>query len=110
MGVRALVYARRHASRLNIPGSPNREYSTGMNSGWREEHIIAMLISGIAVHTALLVFGTSRTLGLQLAGVSVYVPWLLPAIVGLLLLLWRVRRARALPSTTPSPAHRSQRR
>jgi hypothetical protein len=86
IGVRALVYARRAR-----PGG-----------AWREEHIVAMLMSGIAVYTALLVFGLGRTLGVQLTGAGVYVPWLLPAVVGLPLLLWRVRRERVLSATMPS--------
>ena len=53
-----------------------------------------MLISGIAVHTAMLVFGSSRTLGMKPTGLSGYVPWLLPALVGLPLLLCRVKRER----------------
>ena len=97
MGVRALVYANR-ANRAN------REKSSGMNIGWREEHIVAMLISGIAVHTALLVFGIGRTLGMHLSGLAAYIPWLLPTVIGLPLLLWRVRTERARLSTTPSPA------
>ena len=76
MGVRALLYARNQ-------------------NAWREEHLVAMLMSGIAVHTAMLVFGSTRTLGLTLTGITVYVPWLLPTIVGLPLILWRVRRERA---------------
>jgi len=103
MGVRAL----RYSSRLIFPGwlhaRPNREKSTGKNIGWREEHIVAMSVSGIAVHTALLVFGIGRTLGITLTGPSAYVPWLLPAAVGLPLLVWRVRRVPALPSTSPTP-------
>jgi hypothetical protein len=87
MGVRAL----RYSSRMNI-------------GGWREEHIVAMLISGIAVHTALLVFGLGRTLGMHLSGLMLYVPWLLPTVVGLPLLLWAVRKERARLSTTTSPA------
>lgn len=61
---------------------------------WREEHIVAMVMSGIAVHTAMLVFGTSRTLHLTLTGAAAYVPWLLPALVGVPLLVWKVRRER----------------
>lgn len=87
MGVRALVYARRN---------PARQHSAG---SWREEHIVAMLTSGIGVHTAMLVFGSARTLGLKLTGAGAYLPWLLPTIVGLPLMLWRVKRERdaALP-------------
>ena len=96
MGVRALVYARRgNSSRMNIPGSTNREYSSGKEfPGAREEHLVSMMVSGIAVHTAMLVFGSTRTLGIKLTGVSLYVPWLLPAIIGLPALLWIVKRER----------------
>lgn len=83
MGVRALVYARR-------------------GGAWREEHIVAMLMSGIAVYTAVLVFGVGRTLGVQLTGAGIYVPWLLPVVVGLPLLSWRIRRERAMSATIPS--------
>lgn len=103
MGVRALLYS----SRLNIPGSSNREYSTGRNR--REEHMVAMVVSGIAVHTALLVFGIGRTLGVPLSGAASYVPWVLPAVIGLPLLLWGVRRERVRAATSPSPLRTSPR-
>ena len=84
MGLRALLYS----SRLSFPR-------------WREEHIVAMAVSGIAVHTAMLVFGTTRTLHMTFTGAAAYVPWLLPAVLGVPLLLWSIRRDRralALPS------------
>lgn len=90
LGVRALLYA-------------NRENSTGERFAWREEHIVAMVMSGIAVHTALLVFGIGRTLGLALSGAMLYLPWLLPTVIGLPLVLWRVKRERASRSTIPPP-------
>ena len=80
MGIRALRYAR-NSSGNDYPGA-------------REEHLVAMMVSGIAVHTAMLVFGSTRTLGLKLTGVGIYVPWLLPAVIGLPALLWLVRRER----------------
>ena len=86
MGVRAL----RYSTRLNIPG-------------WREEHIVAMVMSGIAVHTALLVFGLGRTLHVTLTGVSAYIPWVLPTLIGLPLLWWRVRQERAIPPSIQPP-------
>jgi len=92
MGWRALRYAR-NASRLNFPGSANRENSTGKHF-WREEHIVAMVVSGMAVHTAMLVFGLTRTLQITMEGAAALVPWLLPALVGLPWLVWRVRRER----------------
>jgi hypothetical protein len=79
MGVRALMYARRGKE---FPGA-------------REEHLVSMMVSGIAVHTAMLVFGLTRTLGVRLTGAGVYVPWLLPAVLGVLVLLWMVKRERA---------------
>jgi hypothetical protein len=93
---------------LNFPGWPrgpeaNRENSTGKHFAWREEHIVAMVMSGVAVHTALLVFGVSRTLHITLSGGAAYVPWVLPAIVGLPLLLWRIRKERATPSSSHPP-------
>ena len=88
LGVRALRYAA-DSSRLS-------------GAGWREEHIVSMVMSGIAVHTAMLVFGTTRTLHMTFTGAAAYLPWLLPAIVGLPLLLLRIRQERrARPSTSP---------
>ncbi|MBA3949788.1 MAG: hypothetical protein H0X44_07575 [Acidobacteria bacterium] len=75
LGIRALRYA-------NRPG------------GWREEHIVFMVMSGIAVHTAMLVFGTTRTLQMTFTGAAVYLPWLLPTLIGFPLLVLRVRRER----------------
>lgn len=97
LGVRALLYGQ--SARLNFR---TRKFSRVDCPAWREEHIVAMVMSGIAVHTALLVFGIGRTLGWRLTGASIYLPWLLPVIVGLPLLLWLIRRERALPSTTGS--------
>ena len=61
---------------------------------WREEHMVAMAVSGIAVHTAMLVFGTTRTLHMTFTGAAAYVPWLLPTVLGLPLLFWSIRRDR----------------
>lgn len=81
MGVRALLYARGN--------SPGKEFP-----GAREEHLVSMMVSGIAVHIAMLVFGLTRTLGLRLSGAGGYVPWLLPAVLGLGALLWLVKIER----------------
>lgn len=80
LGVRALRYAR-------SAGSAGA-------AGWREEHIVFMVMSGIAVHTAMLVFGTTRTLQMTFTGAAVYLPWLLPTLIGFPLLVLRVRRER----------------
>ena len=55
------------------------------------------------VMARLLADGIGRTLGVTLAGLSAYVPWLLPAVIGLPLLVWRIRKERARPSTSPTP-------
>lgn len=83
LGFRALAYA--------------ANAGKGLHS-WREEHIIFMVMSGIAVHTAMLVFGTTRTLQMTFTGAAVYVPWLLPAAIGLPLLLLRIRQERRAAS------------
>ena len=94
LGVRALRFAA-NSSRLSFPGAANRENSTGKSlPGWREEHIVFMVMSGIAVHTAMLVFGTTRTLQMTFTGAAVYLPWLLPTLIGFPLLVLRVRRER----------------
>lgn len=97
MGIRALVYARPGGAWARPGGAWARP-----GGAWREEHIVAMLMSGVAVYTALLVFGLGRTLDVQLTGAGIYVPWLLPAVVGVPLLLWRIRRERAMSATIPS--------
>ena len=77
-------------------------YAANASTGWREEHIISMVMSGIAVHTAMLVFGTSRTLQMTFTGAVVYLPWLVPTVIGLPLLLRRIRQERrARGSTSP---------
>jgi hypothetical protein len=60
---------------------------------WEREHLTSMLTAGIMVHTALLVFGTSKTLGLELTGLPALLPWIAPAAIGLPLIAWlRSRR------------------
>lgn len=83
LGTRALVYSRRSRRDLGARGT-----------AWREEHIVFMVMSGIAVHTAMLVFGTTRTLEMTFTGAAVYLPWLLPTLIGFPLLVLRVRRER----------------
>jgi hypothetical protein len=68
VGLRQLAYASRpHATRPE----------------WEREHLTSLLTAGITLHTALLVFGTTRSLGLASTGVASLWPWILPAIVGL---------------------------
>lgn len=61
--------------------------------GWEREHLTSMITAGVTLHTAFFVFGTSRTMGWQLSGVTQLLPWTIPALVGLPLILWlRARR------------------
>jgi hypothetical protein len=59
---------------------------------WRREHLTSLLTAGIVLHTALLVFAATRTLQWQLQGWRMWLPWILPALVGLPLILWLRRR------------------
>jgi hypothetical protein len=59
---------------------------------WRREHLTSLLTAGITLHTTLLVFAASRTLKLQLPGWQMWLPWLLPALVGLPLIFWLRRK------------------
>jgi hypothetical protein len=62
---------------------------------WEREHLTSLVTAGVTMHTALLVFGTSRTLGLVLTGPAGLLPWVLPAVIGLPIVLWlRARRGR----------------
>ncbi len=50
---------------------------------WWYEHMGAMLGGGIAFHTAFLVIGAGRLLGVQLTGFTAVVPWILPSLIGI---------------------------
>ena len=58
-----------------------RPYPTPM--AWWYEHMESMLGGGVAFHTAFLVLGAGRLLGIQITGPAALVPWLLPAIIGI---------------------------
>jgi hypothetical protein len=48
----------------------------------RREHLTSLVTGGITLHTALLVFGMTRSLELQLTGALSLLPWTVPALVG----------------------------
>lgn len=57
---------------------------------WLYEHLGSMIGGGIAYHTAFLVFGANRVLSQYLQGNIAVIPWVLPAIVGILAsILWK---------------------
>jgi len=83
IGLRQLKYATR---------------ATATPREWECEHLTSMITAGVTLHTALLVFGATRTLALALQGPLVLLPWTLPAIAGLLAILslrrtWREGRS-----------------
>jgi hypothetical protein len=62
--------------------------------GWWYAHMGAMIGGGIAVHTAFGVFVVSRWLMPGVRGPAALLPWLLPTVVGVPLLILSIRRAR----------------
>lgn len=50
--------------------------------GWWYAHMSGMLGAGIAFHTAFLVFGSRVVLDLSVLGPFNWVPWVLPALIG----------------------------
>ena len=78
IGVRNMSYASR---------------STATSIEWEREHLTSLLTAGVTMHTALLVFGVTRTLGLTPSVSSELVLWVLPAMVGAPVIVWlRSRR------------------
>lgn len=73
VGLRNIAYANR---------------ATATRLDWEREHLTSLLSAGATLHTALLVFGSSRSLGLQMTGISGLVPWTLPAVLGLAAIVW----------------------
>lgn len=59
---------------------------------WKREHLTSLITAGITLHTTLLVFATSRTLQWHLQGWQMWLPWVLPALVGLPVIFWLRRK------------------
>jgi hypothetical protein len=59
---------------------------------WRREHLTSLLTAGITLHTTLFVFATSRTLQWQPRGWQMWLPWVLPALIGLPVIVWLRRK------------------
>ena len=58
-----------------------RPYPSPM--AWWYEHLGSMLGGGVAFHTAFLVLGAGRVLGLRLDSATAVIPWILPTVIGL---------------------------
>ena len=80
VGLRQLAYASR---------------ASATPAEWRREHLTSLITAGVTLHTTLLVFGSSRMLGWHLSGAAAWLPWVLPALVGLPIVVW-LRRPRPL--------------
>ena len=71
-------------------------------SDWVKEHIVSMGTSGIAAHTAFLVFGANRLLPAAITqSYWSFLPWLAPAVIGTALIRYAVRRYQPKNSVTP---------
>ena len=56
---------------------------------WWYQHMFAMLVGGIAAHTAFATFFIASLLDVSLPGIWQIAPWILPTIVGVpAMLLW----------------------
>ncbi|MEO7192491.1 MAG: hypothetical protein ABI051_15665 [Vicinamibacterales bacterium] len=72
--------------------------TSAMRPDWEREHLTSLITAGVTLHTALLVFGTSRTLAMTLQGPSAVLPWLAPALIGAPIVWWQRRKRRAAAS------------
>ncbi len=64
---------------------------------WLFRHIQQMFGTGIAFHTAFLVFGANRLTGYSLRGPLAIVPWVLPTIIGVFATKWYIDRLKRNP-------------
>ncbi|HEX2452673.1 MAG TPA: hypothetical protein VHI99_03180 [Vicinamibacterales bacterium] len=69
-----------------------RPYPTPM--AWWYEHMSSMIGGGIAFHTAFLVLGAGRLIGLRFDGAVAVIPWILPTLIGIPASLMWVRYYR----------------
>ena len=92
-GMSALKYARRPAT---------------SHMAWWYEHMGGMLGTGIAFHTAFLVFGARQLLGFGLDGLLAIVPWILPSAIGVpAIAIWTNyyrRKFGEMPGAKPADA------
>jgi hypothetical protein len=80
-----------------------RPYPTRM--AWWYAHMDAMLGGGIAFHTAFLVLGAGRLLGISIDGPGAILPWLMPTIVGIPAgTIWVRYYRRKFKEDVPAPA------
>ena len=100
-----------------LVGLPNLRYllrGPATRMDWWYQHMVAMIVTGIAGYTAFLVFGADRTIrSLQYMGPLITLFWVLPGIIGTLaIILWvgyyrRKFKATGVsnPSSQPATIH-----
>ncbi len=73
--------------------------------GWFYSHMASMLGSGIAFHTAFIVFGARRMWAYQIEGPLAAVPWVLPTVLGVpVIVVWTRRYRRRFERGMGAPA------
>lgn len=61
-------------------------------SNWLAEHLGGMIIGGIAAYTAFFAFGGQNLFGHLFSGYGMIIPWVLPTIIGVVLIRWYKRK------------------
>jgi len=61
-------------------------------SNWLAEHLSGMIIGGIAAYTAFFAFGGRSLFGHLFSGYGIIIPWVLPTIIGVVLIRWYKRK------------------
>ncbi|MEI8017612.1 MAG: hypothetical protein WCH39_05385 [Schlesneria sp.] len=72
------------------------------NRNWLRRHVWHMCGTGVAFHTAFIVFGANRLFGFQLPGAWQLIPWIAPPVIGMTLTgryLRRLKTGSGSPST-----------
>jgi len=63
-------------------------------TNWLAEHLSGMIIGGIAAYTAFFAFGGRSLFGHLFVGYGMVIPWVLPTILGVILIRWYKRRLK----------------
>ncbi len=79
MGIVILIFGG-----LGITNLPElwRSFSANRDVNWLQEHLSGLIISGIAAHTAFLVFGASTYVQQIFSSYWATLPWFLPGVIG----------------------------
>lgn len=67
-------------------------------TNWLSEHLSGMIIGGIAAYTAFFAFGGQRLFGNLFAGYGMIIPWVLPTLIGVILIRWYKKKMNLIPN------------